>query len=169
MTLVNIVAHAQTPAFNRFDENMPILLEKNATSVMIRGLTYDLGKKICMKLGDPIAKDVTTIVTEWRAKNDIFFKGSVAALNEFGDKYKTIGGEKEKQRYLHSVLLQTGKIAKQRALRQLNGAGLDNDILPPVNACLGMMSVLNSGKADIKNKPKLTQALLPYMERKGIQ
>jgi len=169
MALLSFVVNAETTSVNRFDENTPRLLEKDSIAVMTKGLTYDYAKNICMRLGDPTAQDVTTTVVEWRARNDLFFRAAASALNEFGDKYKPLGGDKGKQKYLRSVLYSTVRIAKTRILRQLKGAGLDNNILPPKGGCLGLIKILNSNKSDIKNKPKITQALIQYMKRKGIK
>lgn len=90
-------------------------------------------------------------------------------LNEFGDRYLQVGGESAKQEYSQMILLTAVKEANRRVMRQLDGANLDNAIVPPERACYGLAQLLNDRVADFERSPETTRALVPYMERKGIR
>lgn len=163
------MAYGQSTSFNRYTDDLPQLLETDAATVMARGMTHEFAAKICGRLGGQVAATVEAEATEWRKRNDVFFRGAAAALNEIGDRYIPVGGEQAKQGYFQSVLVTTAKSTNQRLMRQLNGATLDNSVLPPEAACTGLSRMLHDGVGDFKNTPEVTRALVPYMQRKGIQ
>jgi hypothetical protein len=163
------MAHAQSASFNRYTDDLPQLLETDAATVMARGMTHDFAAKICGRLGGQVAATVETEATAWRKRNDVFFRGASAVLNEIGDRYLPVGGEQAKQGYFQSILVTTAKATNQRLMRQLNGATLDNNVLPPEAACMGLSRMLHDGVGDFKNTPEVTRALVSYMQRKGIQ
>lgn len=163
------VAHGQSASFNRYTDDLPQLLETDAATVMTRGMTHEFAAEICKRLGEPVAATTETEATEWRKRNDVYFRGASAVFNEIGDRYLPVGGEQAKQGYLQSVLLTTAKAANQQLMKQLNGATLDNSVLPPEAACKGLSRVLHDGLGDFKNTPAVTRALVVYMLRKGIQ
>ncbi|WP_371437451.1 hypothetical protein [Polaromonas sp.] len=160
-----LLAYGQTSTFNRFTEDMPERLETDAANVMIRGLVHDFSNKLCSRLGGPVAQDIHIEVGEWQKRNDLFIHGAAEVLNDFANKYIPIGGEIAKQDYLQMVLRTTTKTASERVMRQLNGATLDNNIIPQQAACLGLARMLHDGLADFERSPQTTQALLVYMQR----
>ncbi|AXS80612.1 hypothetical protein [Dechloromonas sp. HYN0024] len=162
------MAHGQSPSFNRYTDDLPQLLETDAVTVMARGMTHDFAAKICGRLDGDVAATVVAEVTEWRKRNDMFFRGASAALNEIGDRHLPVGGEQAKQGYFQSVLVTTAKATNQRLMKQLNGATLDNSVLPPEAACMGLSRMLHDGVGDFKNTPEVTRALVSYMQRKSI-
>lgn len=164
MVVPTIMAHAQSTTFSRFTEDLPQLLETDAATVMVRGLTHDFANKLCARLGGSLAQEVEKEVTEWRARNDNFIKGAAKAINEIGNQYIPNGGEQAKQSYFQMILRETATIANQRLMRQLNGANLDNKITPPEAACSGLANLLRDGKGDFQNTPEITRALVPYMQ-----
>ncbi len=162
-----LVAFGQPESFNRFTEELPQLLETDAATVMVRGLTHDFAKQLCARLGSPAAQMVEIEVNEWRKRNDPFISGAAKALNEFGDRYLPVGGEDAKQGYLQMILRTTTKTANDRLVRQLNGATLDNNIVPPFPACVGFSRMLHDGVGDFERTPEFTRALVVYMQRKS--
>lgn len=67
------------------------------------------------------------------------------------------------------MVLQTiGKVVEQRLNRQLGGATVDNVVVPPESACLGLANLLRDRVGDFDSTPNVTKALLPYMVKKGI-
>lgn len=162
------VAHAQGDSFHRFTDELPQLLETDAVTVMARGLTHDFAGKLCARLGNSTGEEAQREVAEWRRRNDPFFRAAASVLNEFGDRYLP-AGESAKQGYFQMILRTTAKKANQRAMRQLNGANLDNNVVPPERACSGLAHLLHDGVADFERTPEITRALVPYMQRKGIQ
>ncbi len=162
-------AHAQGDSFKRFTDELPQLLETDAATVMVRGLTHDFAGKLCVRLGNSTGEGAQKEVAEWRRRNDPFFRAAASVLNEFGDRYLPIGGESAKQGYFQMILRTTAKEANQRVMRQLDGANLDNNIVPPERACSGLAHLLHDGVADFGRTPEITRALVPYMQRNGIQ
>lgn len=162
------LVYGQSTSFNRFTEELPQLLETDAATVMARGMTYDFGAKICGRLGNQSAEIIRSRGVEWRKRNDIFFQGASSALNEISERYISVGGEQAKQGYLQSVLVSIAKEANKQLMRQLNGATLDNNIVPPEIACNGLSRLLHDGVSDFKNTPEITRALVAYMQRKRI-
>lgn len=162
-----ILAFSEPSSFNRYTVELPKLLETDAATVMTKGMTYDFAKKLCARLGGPIAQEFETEATEWRKRNDPFISGATKALNEFGDRYLPVGGEQAKQEYFQKLLHFTAKIANDRVMRQLNGANLDNNISPLEAECSSLARTLHDGVADFDKTPEITQALVPYMQRKS--
>lgn len=164
---VSAAAHGEPGSFNRFTDDLPQLLETDAATVMVRGLTHEFAGKLCARLGGPVSQEVQTEVVEWRKRNDPFIKAAASVLNEFGDRYLPVGGEPAKQGYSQMILQATAKEANKRVMRQLNGASLDNGIVPPERACLGLANLLRDRVGDFERTPEITRALVPYMQRKG--
>ena len=102
--LLASAVHAQVQPFNRFTDELTKLLETDAATVMTRGVTYDLAGRLCAKLGNQTGEDAQKQVTEWRRRNDVFFRGSASVLNEFADRHIPAGGEDAKQAYLQMIL-----------------------------------------------------------------
>jgi hypothetical protein len=167
--LVASQAHGQAESFNRFTDELPQLLETDATTVMTRGLMHDFAGKLCVRLGGVTGQEAQQEVAEWRKRNDPFFKAAASVLNEFGNRYLPVGGEPAKQGYFQMILRTTAKEANQRVMQQLNGANLDNNIVPPEKACSGLAHMLHDRVADFEPSPSITRALIPYMKKKGIQ
>jgi hypothetical protein len=167
--LLACTAHAQVPPFNRFTEDLPQLLETDAATVMARGVTYDFAGRLCARLGNQTGEDAQKQVTEWRRRNDAFFRGASSVLNEFGDRHLPTGGEGSRQAYFQMIMRTAAGSANQRVMREFNGASLDNGVIPPDGACAGLTRYLRDGVADFERTPTVTRALLPYMQRKGIQ
>ena len=164
---VSAAAYGGSGSFNRFTDDLPQLLETDAATVMVRGLTHDFAGKLCARLGGPVSQEVQTEVAEWRKRNDPFIKAAASALNEFGDRYLPVGGEPAKQGYFQMILQTTAKEANKRVMRQLNGANLDNNIVPPERACLGLANLLRDRVGDFEHTPEVTRALVTYIQRKG--
>ncbi|NMG34852.1 hypothetical protein GRF61_10405 [Azoarcus sp. TTM-91] len=161
--------HAQTVSFNRFTDDLPQLLETDAVTVMVRSLMHDFAGKLCARLSNATGGEAQEEAEKWRARNDAFIRGASSVLNEFGDRYLQVGGESAKQEYSQMILLTAVKEANRRVMRQLDGANLDNAIVPPERACYGLAQLLNDRVADFERSPETTRALVPYMERKGIR
>lgn len=167
--LLTFSANAQDGSFSRFTDELPQLLETDAATVMVRGLTHDSAGKLCGRLGGTTGEEAQREVAEWRRKNEPFFRAAASVLNEFGDRYLPVGGESAKQGYLQMIMLTTAKEANKRVMRQLNGANLDNNIVPSERACSGLAHLLRDGVADFERTPEITRALVPYMQRMDIQ
>jgi hypothetical protein len=163
------LAYGQSTSFNRYTDDLPQLLETDATTVMVRGMTHEFGAKICGRLGGQIATAVAAEATEWRKRNDVYFRGASSVLNEISDRYLAVGGQQAKQGYLQSVLVSTATVTNQRVMKQLNGATLDNNVIPLESACRGLTRLLRDGVGDFNSTPEITRALVPYMQRKGIR
>jgi hypothetical protein len=163
------VVQAQVQPFNRFTDELTKLLETDAATVMTRGVTYDLAGRLCAKMGNQTGEDAQKQVTEWRRRNDVFFRGAASVLNEFADRHIPAGGEDAKQAYLQMILRTAAGSANQRVMREFDGASLDNGVIPPDGACAGLTRYLRDGVPDFERTPAVTRALLPYMQRKGIQ
>jgi len=164
---VPIPEDGKPASFNRFTDKLPQLLETDASSVMARGLTQDSTGKLCARLGNATGREVQREVAEWRQRNDKFIKAAANALNEFGNQFLPVGGESAKQGYFQMILQATGQAANQRIVEQLNGANLDNNIVPQEFACAGIARLLHDRKRDFENTPKFTRALVVYMDRSG--
>jgi hypothetical protein len=162
-----LLASGQSPEFNRFTEELPQLLETDAATVMVRGLTHDFANKLCARLGGSIALDVDAEVITWKKRNDPFISGAAKALNEIGDRYLPVGGEPAKQGYFQMILRTTTKAASERVLRQMNGANLDNNLVPPQAACAGLARMLREGAGDFSRTPEVTRALVQYMQQRS--
>lgn len=160
--------HAQTASFDPFTDDLPQLLETDAATVMVRGMVHDFAGKLCGRLDNATGEEAQQEVAKWRKRNDAYFRGAASVLNEFSDQYHLIGGESAKQGYLQIILRATAKEANQRVMKQLNGANLDNNIVPPERACYGLAHLLHDGIADFERLPETTRALVPYMHRKGV-
>ncbi len=163
------VALAQPASFNRYTEELSQVLETDAATVMARGMTHDFAARLCGRLGGQVAAALGAEASEWRKRNEVFFRGASAVLNEIGDRHLAVGGEQARQGYLQSVLVTTTRATNQQLMRQLNGATLDNNIAPPEGPCVGLTRMLRDGVGDFRNTPEVTRALVPYMQRKGIQ
>jgi hypothetical protein len=162
-------AFGQQPKFNRFTNELPQLLETDAATVMVRGLTFDFTAKLCARLGEPMAREIAYEVQQWQIRNDAYLKASAAAIGEIAERHVANGGNDAKQAYLQMVLLETTKTANQRVMRQLMGANLDNGKVPPRAACQSMTEWIGNGAAEVQLQPEITRALLPYMQRKGMR
>ncbi|WP_019447848.1 hypothetical protein [Cupriavidus sp. BIS7] len=162
-------AHAETSSFNRFTDDLSQPLETDATTVMVRGMTHDFAGKLCGRLNNATGEDAQQEVAKWRTRNDAFIRGAASVLNALGDRYLPIGGETAKQGYFQMILQTTTKAANQRVMKQLSGASLDNNVVPPERACYGLARLLHDGIADFKRSPEITHALVPYMQQKGIR
>jgi hypothetical protein len=161
--------HSQQAAFNRFTEDLPQLLETDASTVMVRGMTHNFAIKLCARLGTNTSKDVQNEVAAWVQRNDKFSKAASNALNEIANRHLPVGGEPARQGYLQMLLQTTGKTANQRLMQQLNGANLDNNVIPPDIACAGFARMLQDKLADFENTPNVTRALTVYMQKQGTQ
>lgn len=157
---------AQTDKFNRFTAELPQTLETDAVTVMTVGLTYDFAAKLCARLGNATGSETADEVAAWQKRNNAFIRAATRALNELGNRHVPSGGEPAKQSYLQMIVRTTALEAKQRVMRQLNGANLDNAIVPPERACAGLTRMLRDGVADFEGNPQVTLALLAYMQRK---
>lgn len=162
-----IFANGEPAAFNRYTEELTKLLETDAATVMVVGLTYDFSKKVCARLGYPIAQEVEVEVVEWRKRNDAFITGAAKVFNDFGERYFSNGGEQAKQEYFQMVLRNTTGITNNRLMRQFNGANLDNKVVPLDTECLGLAKILHGHDTDFDRTPEITRALTPYIERKN--
>jgi hypothetical protein len=166
---IDAPARTETEGFNRFTAELTRLLETDASTVMVQGLTFDSAGKICSRLANPTGEEAQREVAEWRKRNDAYFKGAASALNQFGERYRAVGGEPAKQGYFHMILEVTGKEANKRVMRHLGGATLDNSVVPPERACSGLAQMLHDGVVDFAKTPADTRALDAYMAQKGIQ
>ena len=146
-----LATYAQSPPFSRFTDELTQLLETDAATVMVRGMTHDFAAKLCARLGGQVAQDVESEVVKWRTRNDGIVKGAARALDEFGNRHVPEGGESAKQGYLQMVLQTTARSANQRVTRQLNGANLDNSVVPSEQACSGLARLLREGAGDFQN------------------
>ncbi|HJW31158.1 MAG TPA: hypothetical protein VJ508_18150 [Saprospiraceae bacterium] len=163
------MAHGQSASFNRYTDDLPQLLETDAATVIARGMTHDFAAQICKRLGGQVAATTEAEATEWTKRNGVYLRSASAVFNEIGDRYLPVGGEQAKQGYLQSVLVTTAKATNQHLVKQLNGATLDNSVVPPEAACMGLSRMLHDGVGDFKNTPEVTRALVSYMRRKGIK
>jgi hypothetical protein len=161
--------HSQQAPFNRFTEDLPQLLETDASTVMVRGMTHNFAVKLCARLGTNTSKDVQNEVAAWSQRNDRFNKAASNALNDIAKRHLPVGGEPVRQAYLQMVLQTTAKAANQRLMQQLNGANLDNNVIPPEIACSGFARMLHDNLADFENTPNVTRALTVYMQKQGTQ
>lgn len=159
------IADIDVNSFDRFTEDMPQLLETDAATVMVRVLTYDFANKLCTRTGGKIGSEFQTEVTEWKKRNEPFVKASISVLNEFGNHYIPIGGESAKQGYFQMILQTTTKEANRRVMLKLNGANLDNNIVPSEQSCYGLLNRLQNRIDDFENTTKVTQALIIYMQK----
>jgi hypothetical protein len=162
-----IAAYPQSPTFSRFTKDLPQLLESDAATVLVRGLTHDFAAKLCARLGGTVTQEVNEEVAAWKARNEPFLRAATMVINEFADRHIAQGGETAKQSYLQMILRQTATVANQRVMRELNGANLENAIAPPERACAGLASFLRDENADFEKSPDITRALVPYMNRRG--
>jgi len=168
LSFASSLAHGQTAPFSRFTDELPQALESDATTVMTIGVTHDFAAKLCARLGNATGKETENEVAAWRKRNDPFFRAATSVLNELGNRYLPNGGEDAKQGYLQMIVRTAAKEANQRVMRQLNGASLDNRVVPPERACAGLAHLLRDGVADFERTPDVTRSLVPYMQRKGI-
>jgi hypothetical protein len=154
--------------FNRFTEELSPLLEKDAATVMARGMAIESAKTLCARVGGDVAQSVVKEATAWRSRNDGYLKAAGQVFDEIGNRHISEGGEAEKQSYLRMVIVQSGKATSESVLRRFGGANLDNAIVPTPAQCLSEASSLQSGQREIRNTPDITKALVPYMEHKGL-
>lgn len=161
--------HSQQAPFNRFTEDLPQLLETDASTVMVRGMTHNFAARLCARLGTNTSKDVQNEVAAWSLRNDRFSKAASSALNDIANRHLPVGGEPARQGYLQMILQTTAKAANQRLMQQLNGANLDNNIIPPEIACTGFARMMHDNLADFENTPNVTRALSVYMQKQGVQ
>lgn len=152
---------------SRFTEELPKLLETDAASVMIRAFTYQTASRLCARVGGFVAIETENASIEWRSRNNDFIKASSQAINDIGNQLIPTGGEQEKQAYLQMIMRESSKVANQRITSQLGGANLNNDVKPPESVCEGLIKLFRDTDNDYKNTPKLTRALVVYMQRKS--
>jgi hypothetical protein len=165
MIITSASVHGEPKSFNRFTDDLPQILETDALTVLVRAITHDFAGKICSRLGPPVSEKVQTEVAEWRTRNDPFITAAASVINAFGNRYFADGGEPARQEYLHMTKNTTGREANKRLMLQLNGASLNNNVIPPERACLGLANILRDRVGDYERNPEVTRALVPYMER----
>src|SRR6185295_12218778 len=123
----------------------------------------------CARLSNATGNETENEVAAWQKRNDAFFRAATSVLTEIGNRYLPNGGEDARQGYFHMILRATAKEANQRVMQQLNGANLDNGVVPPERACAGLTRLLRDGVADFERTPDITRALVPFMQRKDIK
>lgn len=168
VTFVANGAIAQNPAFNRFTDELTQTLESDAATVLTRGMFIDFAKKVCARLSGPAAAEMEGEANAWVARNERFMRASSIALNEIGGRLLAEGGEDMRQGYFYTIRDASAKQVVAGIKRVFNGAELDNSVTPLPHQCLLEAARLRSQYTDIKNSPNLTRALLPYMERRGL-
>jgi hypothetical protein len=164
----SVPAFAQSPAFSRFTDDLPRLLETDAGTVLAYGMYVDFASKVCARVPGIAAQEVQEKSAAWRRRNDAFIMAASAAIREIADRHLPEGGVTLRESYLQMVLRRTASAANQRLVNSLGGATLDNNLVPPTERCLREASALQDSRADIQNTPEFTGALAPYMERKRL-
>jgi len=169
ITLFVSTTHAETAKFSRYTKELPKRLEVDAAAVMIRSLTYNFAKEICMRHEGDLSEEVNSVATNWVSRNDKYIRAATLVFNDYGNRYLQNSGIRKKESYLLHITKKNNSYANKKVMRQLSGASLRNSIIPPQNACEGLIRVLSSERRDFVNTPKTTQFLLPYMKKNKIK
>ena len=155
--------------FDRFNSELPQLLETDTLTVMVRGTAIDLGAYVCNRVGVPTSAVVAQEVEQWKKRNERFTKGAGSAINAFASRIEGARGGEAKQSYMQQTLFTTAKEGHVMVTRQFGGANAENSVVPSPVACTRMAEYLRSGAADIVNNPEITRALTAFMDRSGTK
>lgn len=158
------LAGAQSPKFNRYTDVLNASLEKDTVNALATVTAFETTKHLCKRLGGSLSQIVEIEVAEWNKRNAIYVRGFARAMNEFGDLYKSDGGEATKQEYLKMILYSSSNAATARLAYQLEGYSVDNSAPPPEKFCFGFARWLQDGIGDFERKPDQFRALRSYTE-----
>jgi hypothetical protein len=161
------VTLAQPADFNRFTTVLTKQLETDMLDSLALGMKLDFSAKLCSRVGGAVETDLKSEVAAWQKRNDPYIKASVEVLNAFGDRYFEVGGEKARQTYLQKMGQSSGKDANEQVMRKLNGANLDNTVVPAERNCKELATFLRDQAFEIEGMRSSIRALRPYMERKS--
>lgn len=150
--------------FDRFSPELPQLLERDALTVLVRGVTIEMGAHVCNR--SDAASKAGEAVANWKTRNETYSKAASGVITAFANRIESARGDEAKQSYLNQTLVTTAKEGQMRVARQFDGPSPENTLAPSAEACLRMAEYLNSGRADIELNPEITVALRQYMAKK---
>jgi hypothetical protein len=149
--------------FDRFSPELPQLLEMDALTVLVRGVTIEMGSHVCNRTD--AANKAGEAVANWKVRNEKYSKAASGAINAFANRIESARGMEAKNSYLSQTLATTAREGQLRVARQFDGPSPENTLAPSREACLRMAEHLNSGRADVEQNPEITVALRQYMAK----
>ena len=155
--------------FDRFSPEFPHLLEMDALTVLVRGITIDMWAHVCNRQSSDVATKAEDAVKNWKLRNEKYSKAAGGAITAFANRIESARGVEAKNSYLSQTLGTTAKESEVRVARQFGGPSPENTLVPSTEACLHLAERLNSGRADIEQNPEITVALRQYMSKQEAQ
>lgn len=160
------VTWAQPADFDPFTSGLTKQLESDALDATTLAMKLDFSVKLCARVGGASHRDLQNEVVDWKKRNEPFLKASSDIFNSIGDRYFAAGGEPARQSYLlQRVGKTTGKDANDQVMQKLNGASLDNAVVPAERNCSDLTIFLRDRAFEIEGMRSSIRALRPYLER----
>ncbi len=155
--------------FDRFDSELPELLERDALTVLLRGVTIELGGQVCKRQSGDVASKAEAAVGHWKSRNEKYTKAAGTVINGFADRIEAARGIEARKSYVNQALGTVSRDGERRVASQFSGPSPSNTLVPSVDACDNFAAYINAGRADIEGNPEITVALRQYMAKQAAR